>query len=164
MTLAVQCARPYVQLGQSRPQDYVREWKKTSTSYPTSPGCWDGGVLLFGEMFLLFQNIMSYLSTWSKFWQIPVMSYLSTWSIFWNTCKTNNQILINCKTIFCDMEEATLFISLVPPPSPHPPPSPPPRSRAYVCVCVCFTRIVKRPVLPPCAVDGRSRNPLYYYY
>ena len=24
--------------------------------------------------------------------------------------------------------------------------------------------IVKRPVLPPCAVDGRSRNPLYYYY
>ena len=30
------------------------------------------------------------------------------------------------------------------------------------CVCVCVT--VKRPVLPPCAVDGRSRNPLYYYY
>ena len=32
--------------------------------------------------------------------------------------------------------------------------------RACVCVCVC----VKCPVLPPCAVDGRSRNPLYYYY
>ena len=24
--------------------------------------------------------------------------------------------------------------------------------------------IVKHPVLPPCAADGRSRNPLYYYY
>ena len=24
--------------------------------------------------------------------------------------------------------------------------------------------IVKRPVLPLCVVDGRSRNPLYYYY
>ena len=24
--------------------------------------------------------------------------------------------------------------------------------------------IVKRPVLPPCVVDGHSRNPLYYYY
>ena len=24
--------------------------------------------------------------------------------------------------------------------------------------------IVKRPVLPPCAVVGRSRNPVYYYY
>ena len=24
--------------------------------------------------------------------------------------------------------------------------------------------IVKHPVLPPCAVDGRSTNPLYYYY
>ena len=23
---------------------------------------------------------------------------------------------------------------------------------------------VKRPVLPPSVVDGRSRNPLYYYY
>ena len=23
---------------------------------------------------------------------------------------------------------------------------------------------VKRPMLPPCAVDGRSRSPLYYYY
>ena len=34
-----------------------------------------------------------------------------------------------------------------------------------VCVCVCVVSvIVKRPVLPPCAVDGRSRNPLYYYY
>ena len=32
--------------------------------------------------------------------------------------------------------------------------------RARVCVCV----IVKRPKLPPCAVDGRSRNPLYHYY
>ena len=29
-----------------------------------------------------------------------------------------------------------------------------------MCVCV----IVKRPVLPPCDVDGRSRNPLHYYY
>ena len=35
----------------------------------------------------------------------------------------------------------------------------------HVCVCVCVVSvIVKRPVLPPCAVDGRSRNPLYYYY
>ena len=34
-----------------------------------------------------------------------------------------------------------------------------------VCVCVCVVSvIVKRPVLPPCMVDGRSRNPLYYYY
>ena len=41
-----------------------------------------------------------------------------------------------------------------------------------VCVCVCLSQsvsvvsvIVKRPVLPPCVVDGRSRlNPLYYYY
>ena len=33
-----------------------------------------------------------------------------------------------------------------------------------VCVCVCVVSvIVKHPVLPPCAVDGRSRNPLYYY-
>ena len=24
--------------------------------------------------------------------------------------------------------------------------------------------IVKRPVLPPSVVDGRSRNSLYYYY
>ena len=32
----------------------------------------------------------------------------------------------------------------------------------FVCVCVCV--IVKRPVLLPCAVDCRSRNPLYYYY
>ena len=43
------------------------------------------------------------------------------------------------------------------------------RARARVCVCVCVcvcvvSVIVKRPVLPPCAVDGRSRNPLYYYY
>ena len=29
-----------------------------------------------------------------------------------------------------------------------------------MCVCVL---LVKRPVLPPCAVDGRSRNTLYYY-
>ena len=47
---------------------------------------------------------------------------------------------------------------------------------AYVCVCVCayvcvcvlcvcvVSVIVKRPVLPPSVVDGRSRNPLYYYY
>ena len=34
-----------------------------------------------------------------------------------------------------------------------------------VCVCVCVINvIVKRPVLPACAVNGRSRNPLYYYY
>ena len=24
--------------------------------------------------------------------------------------------------------------------------------------------ILKRPVLPPCVVDGLCRNPLYYYY
>ena len=39
-----------------------------------------------------------------------------------------------------------------------------------VCVCVCvyvclsvISVTVKCPVLPPCVVDGRSRNPLYYY-
>ena len=37
--------------------------------------------------------------------------------------------------------------------------------RACVRVCVCVVSvIVKRPVLPPSVVDGRSRNPLYYYY
>ena len=35
--------------------------------------------------------------------------------------------------------------------------------RVRVCVCVVSV-IVKRPVLPPCVVDGRSRNPLCYYY
>ena len=30
-------------------------------------------------------------------------------------------------------------------------------------VCVVSV-IVKRPVLSPSVVDGRSRNPLYYYY
>ena len=38
--------------------------------------------------------------------------------------------------------------------------------RVYVRVCVrvCVVSvIVKRPVLPPSVVDGRSRNPLYYY-
>ena len=29
-------------------------------------------------------------------------------------------------------------------------------------VCSVVSVIVKRPVLPPCVVDGRSRNPLYY--
>ena len=32
-----------------------------------------------------------------------------------------------------------------------------------MCVCVVSV-IVKLPVLPPIVVDGRSRNPLYYYY
>ena len=32
-----------------------------------------------------------------------------------------------------------------------------------VCVCVCVF-IVKRPVLPPYAVDGRSRTAVYYYF
>ena len=42
-----------------------------------------------------------------------------------------------------------------------------------VCVCVCVAAaaaaavivsvIVKHPVLPHCVVDGRSRNPLYYF-
>ena len=39
--------------------------------------------------------------------------------------------------------------------------------RTYVCVCVyvCVVSVtVKRPVLPPCVVNGRSRNPYYYYY
>ena len=36
------------------------------------------------------------------------------------------------------------------------------RARARVCVCV-VNAIVKCPVLQPCAGDGRSRNPLYYY-
>ena len=31
-----------------------------------------------------------------------------------------------------------------------------------MCVCVVSV-IVKRPVLPPSVVDGRSRNPLYSY-
>ena len=35
--------------------------------------------------------------------------------------------------------------------------------RACVCVCVVSV-IVKRPVLPPCVADRRSRNPLYCYY
>ena len=33
--------------------------------------------------------------------------------------------------------------------------------RARVCV---VSVIVKRPVLPPSVLDGRSQNPLYYYY
>ena len=38
----------------------------------------------------------------------------------------------------------------------------------YVCACVRATvcvagAIVKRPALPPCVVDGRYSNPLYYY-
>ena len=36
--------------------------------------------------------------------------------------------------------------------------------RACVCVCVCVCVIVKRPVLPPSVVDGRYKNPVYYYY
>ena len=35
-----------------------------------------------------------------------------------------------------------------------------------VCVCVCVvvvSVIVKCPMLPPCAVDGHSRNPFYYF-
>ena len=39
--------------------------------------------------------------------------------------------------------------------------------RVCVCVCVCVcvvSVIVKRPVLPPSVVDGRSRNPLIYIY
>ena len=37
--------------------------------------------------------------------------------------------------------------------------------RACVRVCVCAVSVtVKRPVLPSCAVDGRSSNPLQYYY
>ena len=42
-----------------------------------------------------------------------------------------------------------------------------PSSDTWMCtciVCVCVSVIVKCPVLPPCAVDGRSRNSLYYYY
>ena len=37
------------------------------------------------------------------------------------------------------------------------------RACAHMHVCVVSV-IVKRPVLPPSVVDGRSRNPLYYYY
>ena len=37
--------------------------------------------------------------------------------------------------------------------------------RACMRACVCVGSVnVKHPALPPCAVDGRSRNPLYYYY
>ena len=36
---------------------------------------------------------------------------------------------------------------------------------ACVCVCMCVSVvIVKHPVLPPCAVDGQSRNLYCYYY
>ena len=41
------------------------------------------------------------------------------------------------------------------------------RARAHACVRACVfvgSVNVKRPALPPCAVDGRSRNRLYYYY
>ena len=35
------------------------------------------------------------------------------------------------------------------------------RARVRACVCVCVVSvIVERPVLPPCVVDGRSRNRL----
>ena len=34
----------------------------------------------------------------------------------------------------------------------------------FQCSVCVVSVIVKRPVLPPSAVDGRSRNPLYYYY
>ena len=38
-------------------------------------------------------------------------------------------------------------------------------SCSHVCVSVSVVSIiVKCPVLPPCAVDEHSRNPLYYYY
>ena len=47
---------------------------------------------------------------------------------------------------------------------PWPCPSPPAPSDVCVCVCVCVCVIVKCPVLPPCVVDGRSRNLFYYYY
>ena len=33
-----------------------------------------------------------------------------------------------------------------------------------MCVGVAVRACVKRPVLPPSVVDGRFRNPLYYYY
>ena len=37
--------------------------------------------------------------------------------------------------------------------------------RACACVCARVVSVtVKRPVLPPSVVDGRSRNPLYSYY
>ena len=49
--------------------------------------------------------------------------------------------------------------------------------RVCVCVCVCVCAcvrvcfvlvvvsvFVKRPVLPPCVVDGCCRNHLHYYY
>ena len=37
--------------------------------------------------------------------------------------------------------------------------------KQLLMVSVTYCKIiVKRPVLPPCAVDGCSRNPLYYYY
>ena len=49
---------------------------------------------------------------------------------------------------------STLFFTALPIPS---------SDALWVCVCVCVVSdIVKRPVLPPCVVDGRSRNPLYY--
>ena len=34
----------------------------------------------------------------------------------------------------------------------------------HVCERVCLASvIIKRPALPPCAGDGRCRNPRYYY-
>ena len=41
------------------------------------------------------------------------------------------------------------------------------RARAYVRACVRVSVVsvtVKHPVLPPSAVDRRSRNPLYYLF
>ena len=43
--------------------------------------------------------------------------------------------------------------------------TPCPSPRPILCVCVCVVSVIaKRPVVPPSVVDGRSRNPLYYYY
>ena len=68
----------------------------------------------------------------------------------------------------CSVTISKLFFTAVP--------IPPTNWRLCVCVCVCVcvccvvlccvvlccvvSVIVKRPVLPPCAVDGHYRNPL----
>ena len=56
----------------------------------------------------------------------------------------------------CLMIISKLFFTAVPIPSSD-------AVCAWVCVSVVSV-IVKCPVLPPCAVGGRSKNPLYYYY
>ena len=79
------------------------------------------------------------------------------------SCLQNASSQLCFRLLFCRTNK--LFFPALPIPSSD-------TVRACVCVCVCARRacacvvsvIVKCPVLPPSVVDGRSRNPLYYYY